>query len=246
MGALAHASLLPAILARLDAAYDYAGWHWQPDTPPDYVCVSAILVQHTSWANVERALERLERAGALSLNAIAGLAETELAELVRPAGTPATKARRLLALACLAHEQGGLERLLALPAGELRARLLATHGVGPETADAIALYAGGQPVFVVDAYARRIMRRLGLGPEGEGYGAWQRWFESALHPDVASYQRWHGLLVLHGKRTCRPRPRCEACCLRELCPTGKVRIAGEGGPPTGDARACARLPSTVR
>ncbi|MGB2695186.1 MAG: endonuclease [Dehalococcoidia bacterium] len=210
------------VFVRLDAAYDYAGWHWQPNTPPDYICISAVLVQHTNWGNVERALERLDDAETLSLRAIAQLSEATLAELVRPAGTPATKARRLLALARVAEDGGGLDRLLALSTDELRARLLATHGVGPETADAIALYAAGRPAFLIDAYAKRIMRRLELGPEGERYETWQRWFESAVAPDVASYRRWHGLLVLHGKQTCRPRPRCDACCLREVCDTGRA------------------------
>ena len=215
---------LEKILARLDRAYDFDGWHWQPHTPPPYVCISAVLVQHTAWANVERALARLQAAGACSLEAVLGLAEEALAELVRPAGTPLTKARRLHALARLAAEHGGLDRLLALPADELRPRLLATQGIGPETADAILLYAAGRPVFEVDAYTLRIFRRLGIGPEGGRYEAWQRWFEEALPPEVATYRRYHGLIVLHGKQTCRPRPRCEGCCLLELCPAGRERL----------------------
>jgi endonuclease-3 related protein len=218
---------LERILARLDAAYDYAGWHWQPDTPPDYVCISAVLVQHTNWANVERALERLAAAGARSLAAIASLPQDRLADLVRPAGTPTVKARRLRALARLAAWRGGLDRLLALPPGELRPLLLATDGIGPETADAILLNAAGRPVFEVDAYTTRVFRRLGLGPDGDSYHHWQQWFESALPPDVETYRRYHGLLVLHGKRTCRPKPRCAACCLLELCPTGRGAVATE-------------------
>ena len=213
---------LAAVFARLDGAYDFAAWHWQPDTPPDYVCISALLVQHTNWSNVERALERLRAAGALSLDAIGTMPEAQLAELVRPAGTPAIKARRLHALARLASDHGGLERLLALPTAELRSRLLASYGIGPETADAIALYAAGRPVFEVDAYTVRIFHRLGLGPEGDGYSTWQRWFEEALAPDVDAYRRAHGLIVLHGKRTCRPRPRCVECRLLDLCPTGQA------------------------
>jgi endonuclease-3 related protein len=131
------------------------------------------------------------------------------------------KARRLRALAALASSRGGLASLLALPAGRMRPLLLATDGVGPETADAILLYAAGRPVFEVDAYTTRIFRRLGFGPEGGRYGDWQRWFESALPPDVEMYRRYHGLMVLHGKQTCRPKPRCAGCCLRELCATGR-------------------------
>lgn len=212
---------LQGILSRLNAAYDYSAWHWQPGTDPHYICISSILVQHTAWANVERALERLRAAGALSLDAVLRLAEAELAELVRPAGKPATKTRRLRALARLAAGHGGLPRLFTLPAGELRARLLATEGIGPETADAIALFAAGHAVFEIDAYTKRIFRRLGHGPERDGYDAWQRWFESALPRDVEVYRRYHALLVLHGKQTCRPRPRCAECCLLEVCAYGK-------------------------
>jgi endonuclease-3 related protein len=233
---------LHAILQRLDAAYDYSAWHWQPDTPPDDICIGALLVQHTNWSNVERALERLRDAGALSLAAIARLPEARLAELVRSAGTPLVKARRLRALAQLAGGHGGIDALLALPTDELRATLLATPGIGPETADAILLYATGRPVFEIDAYTIRIFRRLGLGPESARYDAWQRWFQEGLPPDATGspprvgeglgegsatrlYRRYHGLLVLHGKQTCRPKPRCAQCCLLDVCETGRNAIS---------------------
>ncbi len=214
------------IFAKLDEAYDYGGWHWQPDTSPEYISISAVLVQHTNWSNVERALAQLEAAGAFSLEAVLELKEGELAELVRPAGMPLTKARRLRSLAGLANEYGGLPALLALPVDELRTRLLATKGIGPETADAIALYAADRAVFQVDAYAVRLFRRLGLGPESDGYAVWQGWFERVLPRDVNAFQRYHGLIVLHGKETCRPRPRCAGCCLLEMCPMGQE---SEGG-----------------
>ena len=215
---------LERIHDRLDGAYRFDEWHWRPDTPPDDICIGAVLVQHTAWTNVERALSRLQAAGACSLEAILRLPEDELAELARPAGTPSTKARRLRALAQLAGEHGGLPRLLALPTDELHARLLDTDGIGPETADTILLYAAGRPVFEIDAYTIRIFRRLGLGPEGDRYRTWQRWFEEALPRDVDRYRRYHGLIVLHGKHTCRPRPRCGDCCLLDLCPTGREQV----------------------
>ena len=216
---------LKRIFDRLDAAYDYSDWHWQPNTPLDYVCISAVLVQHTNWSNVEQALTRLEEAGALSLKAIDRITPAKLARLVRPAGTPDTKAQRLQALARLAADHGGLTKLLSQPANELRVRLLATPGIGPETADAILLYAAGRPTFLVDAYARRISSRLGLGPDGDRYDVWQAWFEEALTADAAAYQRYHGLMVLHGKQTCRPRPRCVGCCLLNICAEGQ-RVTG--------------------
>ncbi len=216
---------LKRVFDRLDTAYDYSSWHWQANTPRDYVCISAVLVQHTNWSNVEQALARLEKAGALSLSAIHLMQPARLALLVRPAGMPDTKAQRLLALAGLAADHGGLAKLLSQPADELRERLLATRGIGPETADAVLLYAAARPIFLVDAYARRISSRLGLGPSADRYEVWQDWFEDALPAEAAAYQRYHGLLVLHGKQTCRPRPRCDACCLVDVCAEGQ-RVAG--------------------
>lgn len=204
-------------------------WHWREDTPPLVQCLSAILVQHTNWQNVDRALERLERAHALSLDALRALRDEDLAELVRPAGTPLTKARRLKAFVALVDREAGgdLGRLLSRPVGELRAMLLATPGIGEETADAIALYSAGKPVFVVDAYTRRLFRRLGLGPESDRYGDWQRWFEERLRGAresedlVALYRRYHAYIVLHSKRVCRARPLCGRCVLRPMCRTGR-------------------------
>lgn len=216
---------LKRVLERLNEAYDYSAWHWQPDTSRDYVCISAVLVQHTNWSNVEQALAHLDQAGALSLHAIHLMQPAAVARLVRPAGTPDTKAQRLLALAQLAADHGGLARLLSQPADDLRERLLATRGIGPETADAVLLYAAGRPTFLVDAYTRRISSRLGLGPDGDRYDVWQDWFQDALPADATAYQRYHGLLVLHGKQTCRPRPRCVGCCLLDVCVEGQRSVS---------------------
>ena len=257
---------VPIIFDRLDTAYDYASWHWQPDTPPDLICIGAILVQHTQWSNVELALERLRNADALSLAAVHALPEDRLAALVRPAGTPTIKAKRLRALAQLAHDHGALDALLGLPTDGLRPLLLATPGIGPETADAILLYAAGRPIFEIDAYTIRIFRRLGLGPSprrtagraetkfsakqrksvaampsptatANDYHTWQRWFEDNLSPTTTCslprigegsandlYRRYHALIVLHGKHTCRPKPLCTSCCLLDICPTGQPPV----------------------
>jgi endonuclease-3 related protein len=218
------ADTLLDICRRLEAAHDITGWHWRDDTGWLETCLGAILVQHTAWTNVDKALARLRDAGAFSLPAIAALAEADLADLVRPAGTPVQKARRLKHFAALVERCGGPERFLSLPLEELRAVLLATHGIGPETADAIALYAARRPVFVIDAYTVRLFRRLGLGPEGGRYETWQRWFEERLPRDGDLYRRYHGLIVLHCKSTCRVRPRCPDCCLLDACPTGHSTV----------------------
>jgi endonuclease-3 related protein len=208
------------IYRRLEAACHVDRWHWRADSDWFEVCAGAILVQHTAWANVEKALARLRGAGAFSLQAVVSLAEEELAELVRPAGMPLQKARRLKAFAALVERHGGAAGLFALPSDQLRAALLATHGVGRETADAVLLHAAGRPVFVVDAYTVRLFRRLGLGPQGSRYDTWQRWFQERLPPERELYRRYHAAIVLHCRETCRARPRCPGCCLLDVCPTG--------------------------
>ena len=225
---------ISGVFRRLDATYDYLSWHWQPETPADEICIGAILVQHTQWSNVKLAMARLRIAKALSLRALARISEEQLATVVRPAGTPTVKAKRLLALAGLAVESGGLPGLLSQPLNGLRPLLLATPGVGPETADAILLYAAGHPVFEIDAYTVRLFGRLGVGPERNEYHVWQRWFEVGLdrstgleHDRVDLYRRYHALIVLHGKATCRPKPRCASCCLVDLCPTGQEAVRRE-------------------
>lgn len=223
--AVASPNALLDIYRRLEAACDIDAWHWRDDTGWLEICVGAILVQHTAWANVERALGRLRGAGAMSLAAIAALPEAELADLVRPAGMPRQKVHRLKQFAALVERCGGPERLLALPVEELRAALLETPGIGPETADVILLYAARRPVFAVDAYARRLFRRLGLGPQDDSYDAWQRWFEERIPGDVGVYRRFRAGIVLHCKETCRARPRCPGCCLLDICPTGQASVA---------------------
>lgn len=213
----------------LEAAYRGEPWYWPPDRVqgPIDVVVGAVLVQHTTWTNAERALERLRAAGALDPGVILELPEGELAALIRVSGTPAVKERRLSAVAATIVRKGGTAAFLALPLPALRAALLATHGVGPETADAIALYAAGHAAFVIDAYTRRIFRRLGLGPVSDSYDAWQRYFEDALaqRANAALYQRYHAFIVLHGRDICRTKPRCAACPLLAVCPTGAATVA---------------------
>jgi len=189
--------------------------------------VGAILTQSTAWSNVERALGNLSAAGALSPGGILALSEGELAELIRPSGYYNTKARKLKAFVSLlnARFDGDLDLLRSLPAGELRSLLLATHGIGPETADSILLYAAGRPVFVVDAYTRRTFSRLGFTPEVDSYDAWQKLFVDSLPSDASVFNEYHALIVRHGKEVCRKRPLCRACPLSATCPIGMSTAA---------------------
>lgn len=224
------------LYARLRAMHEHRGWHWWPDADPFEVIVGSILVQNTSWDNVERALAQLREANVLEPGALASLTGEDLEALVRSSGQYRQKAKKLRAFLDLVAEHGSLEALLALPAETLRARLLATWGVGKETADCIVNYAAHQPAMVVDAYTARLFSRLGLGPgESAGYDAWQRYCEAGLDEDAARAAgetlrdlraRFHALVVMHCKHLCRKRaPRCEACLLLPHCATGKQVLA---------------------
>jgi endonuclease-3 related protein len=211
--------VLSGVLRVLDQTYRDETWVWDPQhvqSPMD-VIAGAVLVQHTTWTNASRALDQLRSAGALDAEKLAAMPDEALLPLVRVSGTPTVKARRLQAIAQTILDAGGLEAFLALPLAELRTRLIATHGVGPETADAIMLYAANQPTFVIDAYTQRLFRRIGIGPEKDGYDSWQRWFDERLPLDAPAFQRHHAHIVLHGKALCRTKPRCSACPLSSHC-----------------------------
>ncbi len=217
----------------------YGPQHWWPGETPFEVVVGAILTQSAAWANVEKAIANLKATGALSPEGLARLSEGELARLVYPAGYFNAKARKLKALVALLFQRfdGELERLLAAPVDELRPLLLATHGIGPETADSILLYAAGRPVFVIDAYTRRLFSRLGVAPWHDTYDAWRVLFTENLEADAALFNEYHALIVRHGKAVCRREPRCDVCPLLEGCPTGRARVGAattrERGPAAG-------------
>lgn len=201
---------------RLDEAW--GPQHWWPGESRLEIMVGAVLTQNTAWSNVERAIANLKAAGALSLEALLALPVDELAALIRPAGYFNVKARRLRALLEWVAAAGGEHALAQWPDDALRAGLLGVHGVGPETADDILLYAFGRPVFVIDAYTRRILGRLGLIDPTMGYERLRTAIEAELGADVPLFNQYHALLVAHGKAICRPRPRCGACVLRDGCP----------------------------
>ncbi|MEW6693333.1 MAG: endonuclease III domain-containing protein [Pseudomonadota bacterium] len=205
---------------RLDDAW--GPQHWWPGESVLEIMVGAVLTQNTAWSNVERAIANLKAAGTLSMQALLALPLDELAALIRPAGYFNVKARRLRALLEWVSAAGGVEALSGWTDEKLRSGLLGVHGVGPETADDILLYAFGRPVFVIDAYTRRILGRLGLIDPTMGYEHLRAVIEAELPPDVPLFNQFHALLVAHGKEICRPRPRCAACVLREGCPAATL------------------------
>jgi endonuclease-3 related protein len=192
---------------------------WWPALSRFEMMVGAVLTQNTSWTNAERAIENLRGEGALEPAGLAALSAVRLEELIRPAGFCRRKARTLTdLLATIVRSRGGLDGLLDLPQDDLRQALLRTTGIGPETADAIVLYAGGHPTFVVDAYTRRFAARHGLASERASYDEVQRLFEDALPRRTDVLNEYHALLVCLGKRFCRPVPLCEECPLRSDLP----------------------------
>ncbi len=206
---------LMAIHDRLLQAYGPQGW-WPADSPFE-VMVGAVLTQNTRWENVEMAIAHLREADMLEADQIALADADRLAELIRPAGFYRQKSRYLSILARFVRDCGGVDALSRIPTHRLRARLLALTGIGPETADSILLYALDKPVFVVDAYTRRIFHRLGLLPANAGYDDTQRYFQTRLPHSLPLFREYHALIVAHAKRHCRKRPVCEGCPLFDAC-----------------------------
>ena len=167
----------------------YRAWgpqHWWPAESAFEVIVGAYLTQNTSWTNVERAIKNLRRAGVLSIDRVRKLRLSRLEKLIRPSGYFRQKARRLKTFLAFLDERyaGSLEKMFAEPTSKLRDELLSLNGVGPETADSILLYGGNHPVFVVDAYTRRILDRHGIVPEKTHYEDIRALFERSLKSQV--------------------------------------------------------------
>lgn len=205
------------IYARLYARYGAQRW-WPADTPFE-VIVGAILTQSAAWSNVEKAIINLKRAGALYPSALRELSQSRLARLIRPIGYYNAKALKLSSFVRWLGEKydDDLDRLFATPLDQLRRELLSVHGIGEETADSILLYAAEKPVFVIDAYTRRILSRAGLTPENGSYSNYQTLLMDNLPADSGLFNEYHALLVRLGKEVCRPRPVCSECCLKDLC-----------------------------
>ena len=210
------ASRLRSVFQRLLDTHGPQYW-WPGDTPFE-IMVGAVLTQNTAWINVERAIANLVTAGALDPARILEVEEAQLAEWLRPSGYFNVKARRLRNFCRWYIEAGEFRALARWDTEPLRHALLAINGIGPETADDILLYALGRPVFVIDAYTRRLFARLGLIVGDEGYETLRHACERALGNDVALFNEYHALIVVQAKDVCRTRPRCSDCALRRQCP----------------------------
>ncbi|MDP2167742.1 MAG: hypothetical protein Q8J64_05345 [Thermodesulfovibrionales bacterium] len=182
------------------------------------MAVGAILTQNTNWGNVERAIENLKRQKALSAKAIHGMTHSQLASLIRPAGYFNIKAKRLKAFVefLISRYRGSMKRMAGEEELAVRVRLLAVHGIGPETADSIILYALGHPVFVIDAYTKRVLSRHGIMERNCSYDRFQELFHSSLRRDKRLFNEYHALLVRVAKEFCNTKPRCGGCPLEGL------------------------------
>lgn len=200
----------------LFAFYDPQNW-WPGDSPFE-VAVGAILTQNTNWSNVEKAIANLKQANLLSPTALHAISEEQLAALIRPAGYFNIKAERLKAFLDFLAEryQRSMTKMRRQGVGLLRQELLGVKGVGPETADSILLYALGKPVFVIDAYTKRVLSRHGIMDHAASYEAYQELFHNALDKEVRLFNEYHALLVMTGKDFCKPAPRCGRCPLEGM------------------------------
>ncbi|PYP86788.1 MAG: endonuclease [Candidatus Angelobacter sp. Gp1-AA117] len=232
--------------------------NWWPAQSRFEVIAGAYLTQNTAWINVEKAMMNLRQARALSVSRIRKIPITELEQLVRPSGYFRQKAQRLKTFIAYLDEKygGSLDRMFSQETQKLRAELLALNGVGPETADSILLYAGNHPVFVVDAYTRRILERHRIIGKKIGYEEIRNLIESAIsstepellkvleqgaeprHPVsrmsrmqrshlAQHYNEFHALIVRTGNEFCRSIPRCEGCPLRPFLPRHFVLTGGQ-------------------
>lgn len=206
-----------------DLARHFGPTGWWPGDSAFEIAVGAILTQNTAWRNVEQSIVNLKRARLLSPAAIVDTSSARLQDALRPSGYFRVKAKRLQSFCghLVAAYGGSMARMARRPPGELREELLGVHGIGPETADDILLYACGHLVFVVDAYTRRIFARHGLVRPDIGYEELRAVFESRLPPEVELFREYHGLIVQTAKEFCRRVARCEECPLRDALKRGQ-------------------------
>jgi endonuclease-3 related protein len=199
--------------------YAYFGpQYWWPGETPFEVIVGAILTQNTSWNNVKKAIDNLKQGKLLNPSALKKINIRRLAKLIRASGYYNQKAKKLKNFINFLFRdyQGNLSKMLKQELFSLRQELLSVNGIGPETADSIILYAANKPIFVVDAYTKRILSRHNLIKEEADYAKIQQMFMESLRPDAKLFNEYHALFVKLGKDTCKAKPHCAGCLLKDL------------------------------
>ncbi|MFH1578485.1 MAG: endonuclease III domain-containing protein [Candidatus Omnitrophota bacterium] len=207
--------ILNQVYQRLEDAFGPQHW-WPADTSFE-VIIGAILTQSTAWINVEKAIRNLKKYKLLTPQAIKKIPLKRLAGIIRPAGYYNQKAKKIKNFIHFLFDnyQGSIKRMF-LKDLALRSQLLGINGIGPETADSILLYAGNKPIFVVDAYTRRILSRHNLVRNDNSYNEIQNYFMDNLKNEVKLFNQYHALIVRLGKEICKPKPNCRVCPLRGI------------------------------
>lgn len=192
--------------------------HWWPGETPFEVAVGAILTQNTNWGNVEKAINNLKKQKVLRAKLLYDMPHGKLASLIKPAGYFNVKTKRIKEFLSylLNHYEGSMERMKNEEIHTIRHSLLNVNGIGPETADSIILYALEKPIFVIDAYTKRVLVRHKLAPDQATYHELQELFHHHLPLDVQLFNEYHALFVMVGKHYCKPKPRCLECPLKGM------------------------------
>ncbi|MDI6801702.1 MAG: endonuclease III domain-containing protein [Thermodesulfovibrionales bacterium] len=210
---------IPLLFKIYNKLYSFYGpQYWWPGDTAFEIAVGAILTQNTNWGNVEKAIKNLKDAKALSAKALHEIPAQKLAPLIRPAGYFNIKAKRLKSFIdfLMDNYSGSMKRMKKESIESLRKKLLDVHGIGPETADSILLYALSKPVFVIDAYTKRVLSRHGIMEYNSSYEEYQDLFHREFNEDVEMFNEYHALFVRVGKDYCRPKPTCVGCPLEDL------------------------------
>ncbi len=191
---------------------------WWPGETPFEIAVGAILTQNTNWGNVEKAINNLKKQKSLNAKTLHNMADKKLALLIKPAGYYNIKTKRLKNFLDFFtnHYKGSIEKMKTEDKEALREKLLNINGIGPETADSILLYALEKPIFVIDAYTKRVLKRHNVVSEKADYYELQEIFHKNLPQDTTLFNEFHALFVKLGKDFCRTKPRCEACPLKGI------------------------------
>jgi len=192
--------------------------HWWPGETPFEIAVGAILTQNTNWGNVEKAIVNLKDADVLKPAALHDMSHERLAALIRPAGYFNIKAKRLKNFIGLLMNEyhGSMSKMAKEDLRSIRKKLLSVNGIGPETADSIILYALEKPVFVIDAYTKRVLSRHNILDHDASYDAFQALFHLKLNKDISLFNEYHALFVRLAKENCRTKPLCAGCPLEGM------------------------------
>lgn len=206
------------LLKIYDRLFEHFGpQSWWPGETQLEICVGAILTQNTAWANVEKAISNLKKENCLEFSRLKKIKIEKLASLIKPSGYFNVKAGRLKSFIDYFANQhdGNFSHLFKGNLKDIRDSLLSVKGIGPETADSMLLYAGGFPIFVVDAYTKRIFYRIELIGKNATYEEMQSFFMNNLPRKTNLYNEYHALIVMLGKYYCKPKPVCDPCPLKK-------------------------------